>query len=144
MHSGRLVARSYNGAEFLELHARAVACSTSIPGYVRTCCGFEPRPARSREMAGRAHPVNSLPTQALERRTVTIQVTDAEYATLDAGGTAAGLSNPQYVRTQCGFQVRETSLPRTTQRDHEEDDAWERLKRLGLDPEEYFPPEQEG
>jgi hypothetical protein len=40
--------------------------------------------------------------------------------------------------------VRWASQPKTSSRDHEEDDAWDRLKRLGLDPEQYFPPEQEG
>ena len=31
-----------------------------------------------------------------------------------------------------------SSLPGTDQRYREEDDAWERLKRLGLNPKEYF------
>ena len=37
------------------------------------------------------------------------------------------------------WQVRQTSLPNTPERDSEEDDAWERLRQLGLEPEEYFP-----
>jgi hypothetical protein len=51
---------------------------------------------------------------------------------------AVDLSLPQYIRTRCGWQVRQTSLPNTAERDSEEDDAWERLRRLGLEPEKYF------
>jgi hypothetical protein len=35
--------------------------------------------------------------------------------------------------------VRWTSLPNTGERDREEDDAWKRLERLGLNPQEYLP-----
>ncbi len=41
----------------------------------------------------------------------------------------------------CGFLVRNTSLPGSDERYREEDDAWERLKRLGLNPQDYFPPD---
>jgi hypothetical protein len=69
-------------------------------------------------------------------------VTDEERAHLDVGASAAGLSFPQYIRTRCGWQVRQTSLPNTPERDSEEDDAWERLRQLGLEPEKYFPPDE--
>ena len=140
----RAITIQLNGAEFLELRAGAEARSVSIPGYVRTLCGFEAWIARAREKEGLAHPPSSLPTRALERRAVTIQVTDAEYASLDAASIAAGVSIPQYVRTRCGLEVRWASQPKTEARDHEEDDAWERLRRLGLDPEKYFPRDKEG
>ena len=104
-------------------------------------CGLAAIVVANRAGAGgsSANPVR----QALERRTVTIKITDADFATLDAASIAAGLSIPQYVRTQCGLEVRWASQPKTSARDHEEDDAWERLKRLGLDPEQYFPAEQD-
>jgi hypothetical protein len=69
---------------------------------------------------------------------VTIMVTDTERAELDAEATVAGLSIPQYVRTRCGLEVRWTSLPGTDDRAREEDDAWQRLQRLGLNPPNYF------
>jgi hypothetical protein len=40
--------------------------------------------------------------------------------------------------SRCGWQVRPTSLLNTQERDSEEDDAWERLRRLGPEPEQYF------
>lgn len=49
-----------------------------------------------------------------------------------------GLMVPQYVRTLCGFPVRYTSMPRTEDRDREEDQAWEILDRLGLNADAYF------
>ena len=54
---------------------------------------------------------------ALDRLSVTI--TDIERAELDTGASAVGLSFPQFIRTR------------------EEDDAWERLRQLGLEPEKY-------
>jgi hypothetical protein len=39
---------------------------------------------------------------------------------------------------RCGRQTRNTSLPGTDERENEADDAWERLKRLGLEPQDYF------
>jgi hypothetical protein len=50
------------------------------------------------------------------------------------------LSIPQYIRRR-GFQTRQTSLPGTDERGDEEDDAWDGLVRLGLNPQDYFPPE---
>lgn len=137
----KAITAQFNGAEYIELEIRAEQAKVTIPAYVRTRCGFEPWIARGREMEGRARPAGRQQVMALDRLSVTIIVTEAERAQLDAGATAAGVSIPQYIRTRCGFDVRWTSLPNTEERDHEEDDAWERLKRLGLKPEDYFPPE---
>jgi len=67
-------------------------------------------------------------------------VTEAERAELDTGASASGLSFPQYIRTRCGWQVRQTSLANTPERWSEEDDARERLRQLELElePEKYF------
>ena len=78
---------------------------------------------------------------ALQRKSLTISVNLAEWLELDAAAKQAGLSVPQYVRTRLGLSVRQTSNPRTEERDREEDDAWERLQRLGLDPKAFFPPD---
>jgi len=75
----------------------------------------------------------------LERRTVAVRLNLAEYLELDARSRQAGLSISNYIRTQLGLQVRQTSNPGTEERDREEDDAWERLQRLGLNPQDYFP-----
>ena len=73
------------------------------------------------------------------RKSVTIPLNGAEYLELDAKSSEAGLSLPAYVRTRCGFEVRNTSLPNTPERVQEEDDAWDRLRRLGLEPQGFFP-----
>lgn len=69
---------------------------------------------------------------------VTVVLTGDEHSDLLSCSRAAGTTVPQYVRTQCGFEVRNTSLPNTPEREREEDDAWERLHRLGLAPMKYF------
>ena len=133
---------SINGAEFMELDVRSREAGLTIPAYVRTRCGLEPWIARGREMQGRALPAGR-PVLALDRMPVTITATDEEYASLAAQArlpNGPGLSIPQFVRTRCGFEVRQTSLPNTEERDREEDNAWDRLRRLGLEPKDYFPP----
>jgi hypothetical protein len=137
----KAISLSVNGAEYLELDAKAREAGLTIPAYMRTRCGLEAWIARGREMQSRAQPASRLPLQALERLAVTITVTEAEHAQLETQATTAGLSIPQYIRSQCGFQVRWTSAPNTEERDREEDDAWDRLQRLGLNPQDYFPPE---
>ncbi len=89
--------------------------------------------------ASSQQPSPSRQPMALERVAITISVDDAEWQALEDARSAAGVfSIPQYIRTRLGFTVRETSLPGTEDRDREEDEAWERLRRLGLDPEKYF------
>jgi hypothetical protein len=142
MRNRRPITISFNGAEYMELLARAKETSTSVPAYVLIACGVDTwrlaaahdRPALPR----RGRPVRF----ALERRSVTVTVTEQAYAELEARASAAGTTIPQYMRTQCGFAIRNMSLPGTCERDREEDDAWERLKRLGVNPQEYFPEEE--
>jgi hypothetical protein len=112
-----------------------------MPAYVRTRCGLPAWNLRGRKMAGRTSAVKKQ-VMALDRLAVTIMVTDEERAQLDAGASTVGLSFPQYIRTRCGWQVRQTSLPNTPERDSEEDDAWQQLRQLGLKPEKYFPPDE--
>ena len=140
----------FNGAEFLELLARAKKASLAILAYVRTLCGLEPLTSRRREMRDRS-PVSACQhVTALDRIRVTIMVTEAEWdqlreqarkaeGTTHYGETVRGPALRQYIRTLCGFRVRWTSRPNTGDRDREEDDAWERLERLGLKPQNYFP-----
>jgi hypothetical protein len=136
----RAVTIQVNGAEWLDLDARARGASVTVPAYVRSTCGLAAWLTRGAEMAGRTSSARR-PTLALERRSITIAITDAEQEQLAWEARQAGTALAQYIRTRCGLLVRETSLPGTDQRGDEEDDAWERLKRLGLTPEEYFPPE---
>jgi hypothetical protein len=134
----RAVSIPLNGAEYLELDAKASTGELSLPACVRSCCGLSPWIARGREMASRPRQPARRPSQALERLTVTVILTGDEYNGMLLRSRDAGTTVPQYVRTQCGFEVRNTSLPNTPERDQEEDDAWGRIQRLGLDPRRYF------
>ena len=93
---------------------------------------------RGEEMGGRTSSARR-PTSALERRSVTVVLTDQKCERVASEASQAGQRLAQFVRTRCGFQVRNSSLPGTDEREDEADDAWERLKRLGLDPKDYFP-----
>ena len=80
--------------------------------------------------------------RALARHSITITVTDLEYAALRDQASmpnGPGITLPQHVRTRCGFRVSYASNPNTPDRDHEEDEAWEILDRLGLKADDYFP-----
>jgi hypothetical protein len=127
-----------NGAEYLELDAEAQAAHVSLPTLVKTKCGIDLwrlDAAKDRPFTpAKDRPVVS----ALERRSIPLPFTSTAHAVVAAAAQEAGLRVAQYIRTRCGFEVRETSLPGSDERGHEEDDAWERLKRLGLDPEKYF------
>ncbi len=131
-----------NGAEFLELEARAREVGLSVPQFIRMRCGLT---ARGIVAVGNVAPEDPCrarrPVLALERRNVTIVLDDAEREHLKAQAHEAGTTLPQHIRTLCDLAVRNTSLPGTEERDLEEEDAWERLKRLGLNPREYFPAE---
>jgi hypothetical protein len=128
-----------NGAEYLDLDAKSSETGLSLPAYVRACCGLPPWIARGREMASRPRPAARRPSQALERLSVTVILTGDEYNGMLLRSREAGTTIPQYVRTRCGFQIRNTSLPNTPERLQEEDDAWDRLRRLGLEPQGFFP-----
>lgn len=130
-----------NGAEYLELDAKSSAAGLSLPAYVRTCCGLAAWTSRSREMASRPRQPSRRPSQALERMAVTVVLTGEECVELRSRSREIGTTLPQYIRTRCGFEIRNTSLPNTPEREREEDDAWDRLRRLGLNPQESFPPD---
>lgn len=130
-----------NGAEYLELDYRAVQADLSLPAYVRRCCGLDGWIARGSEMRSRTRPRSRRPSSALARMSVTIMLTAEEYSAMRVQARDAGTSLPQQIRTRCGFHIRNTSLPNTAEREHEEDDAWNRLQRLGVNPRDFFPEE---
>ena len=131
---------SVNGAEWLCLEAQARVEGRTIPQQVRALCGLAARTVvggAPREVITTA----PRPELALERRSITLPLTGPEHEQLLGEARQAGTSLPQYIRTRCGFKVRNTSLPNTDERENEEDDAWQILKGLGLKPEDYFAPE---
>jgi hypothetical protein len=144
-HVSRKVNIAVNGAEYMELDAASAAATQSIPAYVRARCGLAPWPVHGAAMARHQEWRGSRPVRlALERHQITLALSDEEHATLDARDrlpNGPGLPLPQFVRTLLGFEVRFSSMPESDERVREEDDAWDRLQRLGLKPEQYFPPE---
>jgi len=128
-----------NGAEYLELDAKSSAAGLSLPAYVRTCCGLAAWIARSNEMASKPRQPSRRPSRALDRMAVTLVLSGEEFAELRSRSREIGTTLPQYIRTRCGFEARNTSLPNTPEREREEDEAWARLQRLGLEPQAYFP-----
>jgi hypothetical protein len=133
------VAIQFNGAEYLELLARAKEAGMTPPAFVLTRCGIEMwREEAARDQA--APPPRGRPVlHALERRSVTIRIAEPAREKLLVQAREAGTTLAQYMRTRCGFLLRNSSLPGTDERGEEEDDAWERLKALGLIPQDYFP-----
>jgi hypothetical protein len=125
-----------NGAEYYDLLAGATAAGITIQAYVRTRCGLPPWISRGREMANRTQAARDL--RALARLNITIMVTEEEHAALREQARAVGLSIPQYVRTRCGYSVRHSSQPGTEERVNEEDEAWDILRRLGMNADDYF------
>ena len=136
----RAVTVAFNGAELLRLAARAREAHVSIPAYVRTCCGLPGWISRGAERSNALPPTPEV-RRALERHSITITVTDEEYAALRDQASlpnGPGITLARYVRTRCGFRVRYVSNPNTLDRDAEEDEAWEILDRLGLNADSYF------
>ena len=134
---------SVNGAEWLDVEAQARDAGLSMPQWFRSKCGLTARGivvaggGAAREEVTRAR----RPSRAMERRSITVPLTGDEREQLLAEARQAGTRLAQYIRSRAGFQIRNTSLPGTDERGNEEDDAWERLKRLGHNPQEYFPPD---
>lgn len=128
-----------NDADYLELVTKSSAAGLSLPASVRKCCGMSPWIVRGREMESRPREPVWRPSLALERISVVVVLTGGEYGDMLSRSRRAGTTVRQYVRLQCGFEVRNTSLPNTPEREREEDDAWEQLQRLGLVPQPFFP-----
>jgi len=134
----RQISVSVNGAELLRIEReRASTGARSRGQYVRYRCGL---PAALLANASLA-PEDLGVRRALERRTISFGVSDQEYASLrDQASLPAGpgLTISQYVRTRLGLPVRHASNLGTSDRDREEDEAWDILRGLGLQADDYF------
>jgi hypothetical protein len=79
---------------------------------------------------------------ALDKRQVRFTVDFAEYLELEHLAREARTTLQNYVRTRLGLRERSTARPDAEERERQEDEAWDRLVRLGLDPKKYFPQEE--
>lgn len=75
---------------------------------------------------------------ALDKRQVRFTVDYAEYLELDHLAKEARTTLQNYIRTRLGLRERSTARPDEEERNRQEDEAWDRLVRLGLDPKKYF------
>ena len=79
--------------------------------------------------------------RALTRVTITFQASLAEQLLLKRKAREAGMSVGNYLRTGRGLPERPAGRPAVEQLERESDEAWNTLKELGENPEEYFPPD---
>lgn len=79
---------------------------------------------------------------ALDKRQVRFTVDFAEYLELEHLAREARTTLQNYVRTRLGLRERSAARPDAEERERQEDEAWDRLVRLGLDPKKYFPQEE--
>jgi hypothetical protein len=75
---------------------------------------------------------------ALDKRQVRFTVDYAEYLELDHLAREARTTLQNYIRTRLGLRERLTARTDAEERERQEDEAWDRLVRLGLDPKNYF------
>ena len=75
---------------------------------------------------------------ALDKRQVRFTVDYAEYLELEHLAREAHTTVQNYIRRRLGFLERLTARPHAEERERQEDEAWDRLVRLGLDPKKYF------
>jgi len=84
------------------------------------------------------HMVMPLP-MGLARETIRFQVNHADRRLLEAKAREAGISVANYLRASAGLPERAAGRPTVEQLEAEQDQAWEILRGLGLDPAGYFP-----
>jgi hypothetical protein len=77
----------------------------------------------------------------LDKRHVRFTVDYAEYLELEHRVREAHPTMQNYIRSRLSFPERLTARPDAEERGRQEDEAWERPMRLGLDPNKYFPEE---
>jgi hypothetical protein len=75
----------------------------------------------------------------LARETVRFQVNHVERKLLEARAHADGVSVANYIRARLGLPERPQGRPTLEQLEREQDQAWQILTDLGLDPERYLP-----
>lgn len=78
---------------------------------------------------------------ALGRQQLRCQVNRAEMMLIEAKAREEGRSVANYVRSRLGLPDRNAGRPTVGQLEVEQDQTWEILRSLGLDPAAYFPPD---
>jgi hypothetical protein len=76
---------------------------------------------------------------ALVRQQLRCQVNRAEMMLIKARAREEGKSVANYVRSRLGLPDRNAGRPTVAQLEVEQDQAWEILRGLGVDPAAFFP-----
>jgi hypothetical protein len=76
---------------------------------------------------------------ALIRQTIHVRVNRAEMMALEAKAKETNMSVANYVRTVLGLPERTPGRPSADQLEREQDEAWNLLQGIGVDPAAYFP-----
>ncbi len=77
--------------------------------------------------------------QALIRHTLRTQVNHAEMMFIESKAKAAGMSVGHYLRSLLGLPERAAGRPTRAQLEAEQDQAWQLLQSMGIDPAPLFP-----
>ena len=83
----------------------------------------------------------SLPL-ALTRQTLRAQVNRAEIVLIESKARAAGMSVGDYIRSLVGLPERSAGRPTRAHMEVEQDQAWQLLQSMGVDPAPFFPPDE--
>ncbi|MCC7157790.1 MAG: hypothetical protein IT161_24630 [Bryobacterales bacterium] len=79
---------------------------------------------------------------ALTRQTLRAQVNRAEMMFIESKAKAAGMSVGNYVRSLLGLPERAAGRPTRAQMEAEQDQAWQLLQSMGIDPTSFFPADE--
>jgi hypothetical protein len=78
----------------------------------------------------------------LVRQSLRFQVNRAEMMFIEAKARESGMSVANYVRAKLGFPERGAGRPTRAQLEQEQDQAWQLLVSIGVDPKQYFPDDE--
>jgi hypothetical protein len=78
----------------------------------------------------------------LTRQTLRAQVNRAEMMLIESKARSAGMSVGNYVRSLLELPERSAGRPTRAQMEAEQDQAWQVLTSIGLDPAPFFPEDE--
>lgn len=79
---------------------------------------------------------------ALIRQTLRAQVNRAEMMLIDSKAKAASMSVGNYIRSLLGLPERSAGRPTRAHMEAEQDQAWQILQSMGIDPTPFFPSDE--
>lgn len=99
------------------------------------------REAANPDRHGTMWAMPSVLPMGLARQTIRLHVNHAEMRLLEAKAMKEGKSVQNYIRAALGLPDRNPGRLTREQLEQEQDQAWQILTDLGLDPAHFFPPD---